>query len=54
MNEEILVALEIMGKGMAGIFIALTVVYIFVLLLVKTFPVKKQVENNENNPNSIG
>lgn len=40
--EKIITALEIMGKGMLGIFIALTLVYLFVLLLNKLFPEKKK------------
>lgn len=41
-NELILQALEIMGKGMAGIFIALTIIYLFIVTLTKLFPEKKE------------
>lgn len=52
MNDQIIMALEVMGKGMIGIFIALSIVYFFVLALVKFFPVKKQVNEDENNIDS--
>jgi hypothetical protein len=39
-REEIFDALVVMAKGMIGIFIALTVVYLFTLLLTKLFPPK--------------
>ena len=35
MNENILHALAIMGKGMAGIFVAILIIMAFVLLLSK-------------------
>lgn len=41
-------ALKVMGKGMLGIFIALTVVYLFVLLLTKAFPADKENADTEN------
>lgn len=37
-------ALLVMGKGMLGIFLALAIVYLFVILLTKFFPEKKNVE----------
>lgn len=40
--DKIIVALEVMGKGMLGIFIALTIVYLFTIALTKLFPVKKE------------
>jgi len=40
--DDIITALIIMGKGMLGIFIALTIIYLFVLLLNKVFPEKKK------------
>ncbi len=40
--EKILVALQIMGKGMLGIFIALAIIYLFTILLNKLFPEKKK------------
>jgi len=41
-------ALKVMGKGMLGIFIALTIVYLFVLLLTKVFPADKENADTEN------
>lgn len=35
MNETVMQALEIMGKGMLGIFVALVVIMIFVWIMVK-------------------
>ena len=35
MNETVWQALEIMGKGMLGIFVALTVIMIFVWVMAK-------------------
>lgn len=35
MNETVVQALEIMGKGMLGIFVALTVIMIFVWIMAK-------------------
>lgn len=39
--DKIIAALEIMGKGMLGIFISLSVIFLFVILLIKIFPEKK-------------
>ncbi len=44
---DLIEALKVMGKGMLGIFIALTVVYLFVLLLTKAFPADKEKAENE-------
>ena len=41
-TENVKAALEVMGKGMLGIFIALAIVYLSVLLLNKLFPEKKK------------
>lgn len=47
--NNILVALEVMGKGMLGIFLALGIVYLFTLLLTKLFPEKKKpADDNED------
>ncbi len=35
MNETVMQALEIMGKGMLGIFVALVVIMIFVWIMAK-------------------
>lgn len=35
MNETIMQALEIMGKGMLGIFVAIIVIMLFVMLMAK-------------------
>lgn len=48
MNWELIYdALEVMGKGMLGIFIALTIVYGFVLALTKFCPVKEEESENK-------
>ena len=39
---------EVMAKGMLGIFIALSVIYGFVLLLTKIFPTDKQTKEAED------
>lgn len=39
---DIAQALEVMGKGMLGIFTALAIVYLFTILLIKIFPEKPQ------------
>ena len=41
-TENVMAALAVMGKGMLGIFIALAIVYLTVLLLNKLFPEKKK------------
>lgn len=41
MNETVLQALEIMWKGMLGIFVALTVIMIFVWIMAKIGNKKK-------------
>ncbi len=46
--EDIVTALVIMGKGMLGIFIALTFVYLFVVVLNKLFPEKKKKIEESN------
>lgn len=45
-------ALLVMGKGMLGIFLALGIVYFFVVALTKLFPEKKDVaeETEETGP----
>ena len=35
MSETVMQALEIMGKGMLGIFVALVVIMIFVMIMAK-------------------
>ena len=35
MNETVMQALEIMGKGMLGIFVALIVIMVFVMIMAK-------------------
>lgn len=35
MNETIMQALEIMGKGMLGIFVAIIVIMLFVMVMAK-------------------
>lgn len=48
MDPDIAVALEVMAKGMAGIFIALSILYGFVIGLIKIFPEDpKEVESDE-------
>lgn len=42
MNETILQALDIMWKGMLGIFVALTVIMIFVWIMAKIGKKKNQ------------
>lgn len=41
MNETVMQALEIMGKGMLGIFVALIVIMIFVWIMAKVGSGKK-------------
>ncbi len=41
-TENVMNGLIVMGKGMLGIFIALAIVYLSVLLLNKLFPEKKR------------
>ena len=41
MNETVMQALEIMGKGMLGIFVALVVIMIFVWIMAKVGSSKK-------------
>jgi len=40
--EAVFKAIEIMGKGMLGIFAALSILYLFMVLLTKAFPVKEE------------
>jgi len=47
MNDKVKDALLIMGKGMLGIFIALTVIYLFVILLTKVFPGDSKVDTEK-------
>lgn len=35
MNENVMISLELMGKGMAAIFFVITVIYIVVTLMLK-------------------
>ena len=35
MSETVMQALEIMGKGMLGIFVALVVIMVFVMIMAK-------------------
>ncbi|MHB1483275.1 MAG: OadG-related small transporter subunit [Saccharofermentanales bacterium] len=46
--DKIIAALEIMGKGMIGIFISLSIIFLFVTLLIKIFPEK--IVSVEENP----
>lgn len=39
-SELIIIALEVMGKGMLGIFIALSIIFGMIMLLTKVFPPK--------------
>jgi hypothetical protein len=45
--DNIKVAFETMGKGMLGIFLALSIVYGFVLLLTWAFPKDKETTTEE-------
>lgn len=45
---DITQALEVMGKGMLGIFTALAIVYLFTIALIKIFPEKVQKEETED------
>lgn len=40
--EDVFKSLQIMGAGMAGIFATLSIIYGFIVLLVKSFPIKKE------------
>lgn len=46
MEENVVIALKVMGQGMFGIFIALSIIYGMVLLLTKVFP-PKEGENSD-------
>ena len=41
-QELIMQALGIMGQGMLGIFIALSIIYIFIVVLTKALPRKSK------------
>jgi hypothetical protein len=41
LSGDVFNALEIMAKGMSGIFISLSLIYILVILLMKLFPAKR-------------
>lgn len=45
---DIMIALEILGKGMLGIFIALSIIYCSIIILVKLFPTKPSEEESNN------
>lgn len=47
-NPDVLQALSIMVRGMLGIFIALSILYGFMVLLGKSFPYKEEDGNNNN------
>jgi len=47
MEPDSIRALEIMVRGMAGIFIALSVVYGYTVVLTKLFPEKKEAQVEE-------
>lgn len=47
MNPDLTMALEVMAKGMTGIFTALSVVFILVIVLVKAFPEKSGTDEEE-------
>ncbi len=42
MNPEVWQALSIMGRGMLGIFAALSILYFFIRLLTRLFPYKEE------------
>lgn len=42
MSKELIDAFELMGIGMAGIFVALLIIYLASLLLLKVFPEEEQ------------
>lgn len=47
MNQEaVFKALEIMGKGMTGIFAALSILYLFMVGLTKAFPLKEEPQSD--------
>ncbi|MBM7613758.1 OadG-related small transporter subunit [Alkaliphilus hydrothermalis] len=45
--EEVYISLKVMGAGMTGIFATLSILYVFIILLVKTFPLKKSQSPTE-------
>lgn len=47
MSADSIQALEIMARGMAGIFIALSVVYVYTVALTKFFPEKKEKKSED-------
>lgn len=47
-NPEVLQALSIMARGMMGIFIALSILYGFIVILTKSFPHKEDEGNNND------
>lgn len=47
MNETVMQALEIMGKGMLGIFVAIIVIMLFVMIMSK-FGTKSNSEKKED------
>jgi hypothetical protein len=50
MNENVMYALEVMGKGMLSIFIVIMILTFIVVLLAKVtnLPVFKKKEDNED------
>jgi len=46
--EEVYMSLKVMGAGMAGIFATLSILYVFIVLLVKTFPMKKPQDTTKD------
>ncbi len=43
--QAMLDTLPIMGLGMAGIFLVILIIFVFVKLLMKTFPEKKDAQD---------
>ena len=49
MNENVIIALEIMAKGMAGIFIATLLIVGMVYLLSRIFSASKKSNTDQHN-----
>lgn len=48
MMSEIMIAIDILLKGMFGIFVALSVIYFAIIGLVKMFPSKPDEKTEQN------
>lgn len=46
-NPEVFQALSVMARGMLGIFISLSILYGFMVLLGKSFPYKEERGNDD-------